>query len=99
MSNRYLPLFVSQVRLGLLRVTKIAVERDIGARRHEANIGKLFAYQREHIPTRDHQAGHRPDCDYRVLNNPLGRNGTSGGRSIPRRHDGDHSATMSLELA
>ena len=52
MSNRYLPLFVSQVRLELSHVTKIdkaAVERDIAARRHEANVGKLFAYQRERI--------------------------------------------------
>jgi DNA modification methylase len=52
MSNRYLPLFISQVRLELSHVTKIekaAVERDIAARRHEANIGKLFAYQRERI--------------------------------------------------
>ena len=52
MSNRYLPLFISQVRLELSHVTKIekaAVERDIAARRHEANIGKLFAYQRERV--------------------------------------------------
>ena len=50
MSNRYLPLFISQVKLELSRVAKIdkaAVERDIAARRHEANVGKLFAYQRE----------------------------------------------------
>ena len=52
MSNRYLPLFVNRVRLELSRVIKIdkaVVERDIAARRHEANIGKLFAYQRERI--------------------------------------------------
>ena len=31
------------------RFEKAAVERDIAARRHEANVGKLFAYQRERI--------------------------------------------------
>src|SRR6478735_2448142 len=52
MSNRYLPLFVSRAKSQLSHVVKIdktAVERDIAARRHEANVGKLFAYQRERI--------------------------------------------------
>jgi hypothetical protein len=41
-----IPLFISQVRLELSQVTKIdrtGVERDITARRHEANAGRLFA--------------------------------------------------------
>ena len=61
MSNRYLPLFVSQVRLELSHVTKIdiaAVERDIAARRHEANVGKLFGVPARTYPARDRQARH-----------------------------------------
>ncbi len=52
MSNRYLSLFISQIRRELSTspgFEKAAVERNIAVRRHEANIGKLFAYQRERV--------------------------------------------------
>ena len=75
-----------------MRATNYHYNQDatrVPVKRTYSNLGK----QKDGVLRRD------LDRDYRVLNNPMGRNGTSVWRCIRRSHEGDHAATMPLELA